>query len=73
LIWRRWAKQAVLEAFARLDKKSHQQRLYVYKHGYHMLLRDLQAKVVWQDMVAWMRNRSAVLPSQQQGLSTVIQ
>ncbi|MBU0968880.1 MAG: lysophospholipase [Proteobacteria bacterium] len=30
------------------------QRLLVYENGYHMLLRDLQAKVVWQDIFCWL-------------------
>ncbi|MDQ6969052.1 MAG: lysophospholipase [Mariprofundus sp.] len=66
-------KQPVLETFGRLSKQSNQQRLYVYKHGYHMLLRDLQAKVVWQDILVWMHDHHAPLPSQQQGLSSAIQ
>ena len=29
------------------------QRFLVYNNGYHMLLRDLQAEVVWQDIISW--------------------
>jgi len=32
-------------------KPSHE--LIRYKDGYHMLLRDLQAQKVWQDIVSW--------------------
>ncbi len=38
-------------------------RLVLYKNGYHMLLRDLQREVVWTDILAWIDNRDAVLPS----------
>jgi alpha-beta hydrolase superfamily lysophospholipase len=38
-------------------------RLVLYPDGYHMLMRDLQAAVVLQDMVAWVHNQSASLPS----------
>ncbi|PKU25234.1 alpha/beta hydrolase [Telmatospirillum siberiense] len=35
-----------------------------YPNGYHMLLRDLQAKVVLDDIASWIRNRQAPLPSE---------
>jgi alpha-beta hydrolase superfamily lysophospholipase len=38
-------------------------RMVLYPDGYHMLTRDLQAAVVLQDMVAWMDDPSAALPS----------
>jgi alpha-beta hydrolase superfamily lysophospholipase len=38
-------------------------RFGLYPQGYHMLLRDLQAKVVWQDMVIWMLEPRVPLPS----------
>ena len=34
-----------------------------YRNGYHMLLRDLQAPVVWQDIASWILNRKTSLPS----------
>ena len=34
-----------------------------YPNGWHMLLRDLQAKIVWRDILSWIRNRHAPLPS----------
>jgi acylglycerol lipase len=34
-----------------------------YPNGFHMLLRDLQAKIVWQDVLSWIRDRNTPLPS----------
>jgi len=34
-----------------------------YANGYHMLLRDLQAERVWQDIEAWISGKRASLPS----------
>lgn len=39
------------------------QRAALYAEGYHMLLRDLQAPVVWDDLAAWMKDPQAALPS----------
>lgn len=39
------------------------QRVAIYPKGCHMLLRDLQAEVVWRDIIAWTRDRTAALPS----------
>ena len=38
-------------------------RLVLYPEGYHMLMRDLQAAVVLQDVVSWIHNQAATLPS----------
>jgi alpha-beta hydrolase superfamily lysophospholipase len=38
-------------------------RLAVYGNGWHMLLRDLQAEAVWRDIVAWIDDPAAPLPS----------
>jgi len=46
-----------------------QQRLQLYRNGYHMLLRDLQAEVVWRDILSWVRDSAAPLPSQELQLS----
>ncbi len=35
----------------------------IYANGYHMLLRDLQAPVVWQDIAAWIAQPDGALPS----------
>ncbi|GAB4392629.1 MAG: alpha/beta hydrolase [Kiloniellaceae bacterium] len=39
------------------------QRLALYPEGWHMLLRDLQAQVVIDDIAAWTRDKTAPLPS----------
>ncbi|MBU4261000.1 MAG: lysophospholipase [Proteobacteria bacterium] len=39
------------------------QRLLVYANGYHMLLRDLQAKVVWNDILCWLSSLDETFPS----------
>lgn len=38
-------------------------RIALYENGYHMLIRDLVAPTIWADILAWMRNREAPLPS----------
>jgi len=38
-------------------------RVVYYKNGWHMLLRDKQAKRVWQDILVWMMDAKAKLPS----------
>ncbi len=35
----------------------------VYPQGWHMLLRDLNAEVVWRDVLSWIGDRDAPLPS----------
>jgi alpha-beta hydrolase superfamily lysophospholipase len=35
----------------------------VYPHGYHMLLRDLDGPIVWRDVLAWLLDHRAPLPS----------
>ncbi|OAN56855.1 alpha/beta hydrolase [Magnetospirillum moscoviense] len=40
-----------------------EQRVALYGQGWHMLLRDLQAKVVLDDIAAWVADRAAPLPS----------
>ncbi len=37
--------------------------LAYYPAGFHMLLRDLEAPVVWKDVAAWIDNPEAPLPS----------
>jgi len=34
-----------------------------YKNGYHMLLRDLQASVLWNDIDVWINSYTIPLPS----------
>jgi alpha-beta hydrolase superfamily lysophospholipase len=38
-------------------------RMLYYTNGYHMLERDLDAKVVWQDIDTWIGDHSAPMPS----------
>jgi acylglycerol lipase len=38
-------------------------RIAWYAAGYHMLLRDLEAPVVWRDIESWIGNHDAKLPS----------
>lgn len=38
-------------------------RTVLYPNGYHMLLRDLQAEVVYRDILAWLGDPAAELPS----------
>jgi acylglycerol lipase len=38
-------------------------RIVIYDRGWHMVLQDLQRERVWRDILTWMTNRSAVLPS----------
>lgn len=39
------------------------QRVALYPDGYHMLLRDLHAKIVLDDIAAWLRSPGSPLPS----------
>lgn len=45
----------------------------IYPKGYHMLLRDLEAHIVWQDVLHWMDDPKAPLPSgaDKTGLSAI--
>jgi alpha-beta hydrolase superfamily lysophospholipase len=52
---------AALKAAAKLPAGS---RTAFYAHGWHLLLRDKQAPVVWRDVLAFVRDPSAPLPSQ---------
>lgn len=55
---------ATLELLEQLpDLPAGQRKVAIYEDGYHMLLRDLQSAVAWQDLVAWMREPDAPLPS----------
>lgn len=42
---------------------SNPQRLIVYPEGYHMLLRDLHADIVWKDILFWLKNPDGEFPS----------
>lgn len=53
---------ATLRMFANLPVTAGR-TIAVYDKGYHMLLRDLQAGTVWQDVLVWIGDRRAALPS----------
>lgn len=56
--------EAAMRQFeARLPKAECGIRLASYKSGFHMLLRDLRAETVMRDIVAWVSDRRADLPS----------
>lgn len=50
-----------LHTFLKTDDK--EKTVAFYQNGYHMLLRDLQAETVWNDIAAWIKNKSTQLPS----------
>jgi alpha-beta hydrolase superfamily lysophospholipase len=43
------------------------QRILIYDDGYHMLLRDLQAEVVWNDFLLWLDSPDDKFPSVREG------
>lgn len=45
------------------DPQAARWRMVLYPDGYHMLTRDLQAAVVLRDIVTWIQDQSALLPS----------
>ncbi|WP_298726821.1 alpha/beta hydrolase [uncultured Ferrovibrio sp.] len=57
--------KAPVETFAASLKASSgiNLRVVVYRNGWHMLLRDLQAETVWRDIAAWIQDSRAELPS----------
>ncbi len=48
---------------AKLERLGDGQRVAIYPEGYHMLMRDLQAKVVLADIAAWIADPRGPLPS----------
>jgi alpha-beta hydrolase superfamily lysophospholipase len=48
-------------------------RTAVYENGYHMLMRDLQAEVVWADILSFIRDPDAPFPSQAPPILPVVQ
>ncbi len=54
----------VLRALERLPKIGEARlRVAIYPAGYHMLLRDVEAAIVWQDVASWMMDAARPLPS----------
>ena len=57
-------KEPIAELMARLPLTADgTQRLAYYAHGWHLILRDLDAHTVDADVVAWIGDHHAVLPS----------
>ena len=54
---------AFLKKFLRNDSERAEKTIAFYPQGYHMLLRDLQAKKTWQDINAWIEAKRNGLPS----------
>jgi alpha-beta hydrolase superfamily lysophospholipase len=52
---------AFLQQFLRADAAN--KTVAIYPHGYHMLLRDLEAPTAWNDIAAWISAGSGELPS----------
>ena len=50
-------------AFAAARKLRPSERTAIYAHGYHLLMRDHQGPVVWRDVLTFVRDPSAPLPS----------
>jgi alpha-beta hydrolase superfamily lysophospholipase len=46
-----------------LERVTTPHRVMLYPDGWHMLLRDLQAETVWEDVRAWIEDPEAALPS----------
>jgi hypothetical protein len=46
-----------------MGRLGEQTRFALDENGYHMLMRDLQAETVWADILSWLQNPQAVLPS----------
>ncbi|MGZ5076835.1 MAG: alpha/beta hydrolase [Methylobacter sp.] len=52
---------AFLQRF--LETNPAEKTVAIYQHGYHMLLRDLQAPTTWKDIAAWINASPDKLPS----------
>ncbi len=60
---------ATLELIRRLPAEPRYSRtIALYENGYHMLLRDMQGEVVWRDILAWIDDPTARLPSGADGV-----
>ncbi|WP_329959140.1 alpha/beta hydrolase [Methylomonas rapida] len=46
-----------------LNEQADKKTVAYYKNGYHMLLRDLQAPLIWQDIAHWILDDAKTLPS----------
>lgn len=64
--------QVIVDAFADPLRRHPNLRLQRYRNGYHMLLRDLQAKVVWHDIIDWINDHAVQFDSEREGLSATL-
>lgn len=57
--------EIIPEALTRRVLRSYggEKRMAIYARGWHMVLQDMQRHRVWRDILTWMANRSAALPS----------
>lgn len=56
-------KEPTFQFLQNLKNNGKTQTIAFYKDGYHLLLRDLQALVIWQDIRSWINSDSNSLPS----------
>jgi len=56
----------------RLTGLGEERRVAIYPEGYHMLMRDLQAEVVLEDIATWVKNQRAPLPSGAEANATML-
>jgi pimeloyl-ACP methyl ester carboxylesterase len=61
-------KKAALAAAARLPRSA---RTALYPDNYHMMLRDLGAQVIWDDILAFLKDADSALPSGAEPLISV--
>ncbi len=54
---------ATLDMLADLPPPRSSRKVAIYDAGFHMLLRDLKAETAWQDILAWLDDPYASLPS----------
>jgi alpha-beta hydrolase superfamily lysophospholipase len=55
-------REPILRMLDRLPRTA-QHRTAFYPHGHHLLLRDLHAEQAWADILTWLTDRDARLPS----------
>ena len=40
------------------EKAKATRKIILYDNGYHMLMRDIQAEIVWRDIIDWIETRN---------------
>ncbi len=64
-------REPVMSFYQRLPGRTEgTQQLILYENGYHMLLRDLQARIVLRDIVGWINRRAGAVTSRQRGAAS---